>query len=219
MGMAKQSPSDDGKKRSRGSKGPRPAAKKSGPTSDSADRKAPERKEQTPRAGGTAGRRSKRSRSGAKGQRDRLEKELVAKLHQLDDEDLLFLVRQVHVLVHNKEVDRINAEIDEFHQSHEDDAPQVRQRPAVDVEEGPDRSRFFVILGGARKLFTREEMRSIVRLSHAGREDGDAESRLYRWLKEHRSDVLMDGNVRSSRDQRLADLVDILTSRYKAKGS
>jgi hypothetical protein len=121
--------------------------------------------------------------------------------------------------VHNREVDRINAEIDEFEQSRHEPVPEVVQHPEVEVEEGQNRSRFFVVLGGARKIFTREEMRSIVRLSHAGKEEGQAESRLYRWLKENRSDVLMDGKVRSSRDGRLTELVDLLTSRYKAKDS
>ena len=217
--MAKQSGSGDGKKRARGSKGPRPAAKKSSSSSGSGSGKAPVRAEKASGTRGTKARPAAGSRSGGTAQRERLKKELVAKLDQLDEEDLLFLVRQVHVLVHNKEADRINAEIDEFQQSRRETVPQAGRDAEVEVEEAPDRSRFFVVLGGARKLFTREEMRSIVRLSHAGKREGDAESRLYRWLKENRSDVLMDGKVRSGRDARLTELVDVLTSRYKAKDS
>lgn len=217
--MARQSGSGDGKKRARGSKGPRPAAEKRRPTSDSGSRKAPARAEKTSGTRSSGSRASAGRGKAANTQRERLKKELVAKLDQMDEEDLLFLVRQAHVLVHNKEVDRINAEIDEFEQSRSGSSGAAGRDAEVEVEEGPDRSRFFVILGGERKLFTRDEMRSIVRLSHAGKRDGDAESRLYRWLKENRSDVLMDGKVRSGRDGRLTDLVDLLTSRYKAKDS
>jgi hypothetical protein len=87
----------------------------------------------------------------------------------------------------------------------------------VEIEEKPEGENFTVAVQGARLFFTREEMRSMVKICHASEDDFDAALRLYNWFSRERKDVLIDGRITANTHPSLKSIYRKLISTYKVK--
>jgi hypothetical protein len=162
-------------------------------------------------------------------QKERLIEELEALLPVLDEEGLIFLLKQANVIRHNLEVEKINREIVRLEQKRseqrqsEGEATEQRggrsTKARVDVEESDDRKTFYLTMTGARKVLTLDEMRALVQACHIPKTKANALNRLYRWLSEERRDILADCGIKSSRNPLLEELYVLLRSRYKPMDS
>lgn len=149
-------------------------------------------------------------------------KELLAKLRAalepLPDEDLASLIRQAQILQHNRSV----LEGVKHRRTVETVATMrggtVRQdKSTIDVSEAEDGSHFILIINRARNFFSRDEMRTLVKICHAANDANDGAMRLYRWFREKRHDVLVDTNIDNGVDRALYTMYNFIISTYRLK--
>ncbi|MCP4130604.1 MAG: hypothetical protein GY754_06445 [bacterium] len=147
-----------------------------------------------------------------------LQKQLKTIIKDLNEEGLLYLIRQAQVLQYNMQVSKLNNEKQKKGLS----GPLGSQLPQADkskmeVKEADDGSSFILVIGRARNFFSLEEMRKLVKLCHAAQDDKDASNRLFTWFDKNRPDVLRDTDIDSPNDQALATMYKGIVKRYKVK--
>ncbi|MBN2442231.1 MAG: hypothetical protein JXJ04_12830 [Spirochaetales bacterium] len=156
--------------------------------------------------------------------RDKLEKELKGYLKKIDEEGLIFLLKQAQVIIHNAEVDKINKEIVAFEQkkkAHAAKNPPSSKKSktlptgSVAIEEISNGKSFFITLKNARKIFDLQEMRSLVKICHGAENASQAGGRLYTWFHRNRTDVLADCGLSGKGDSFLALLYKTIIKTYK----
>ena len=89
-----------------------------------------------------------------------MEKELRLAIGEVDDEGLLFLLRQAQVLIHNARVEKMNRDTAAKGRGKSTGAAAAdraarKPGPAVSFEEGEGGKAIFLTIGGARKVLTR----------------------------------------------------------------
>jgi hypothetical protein len=147
----------------------------------------------------------------------------------LDEGGLEFLLNQANVLVYNMQVERLNDRTrkarDAGRGPGKRDKAGARKAGAgmsgageVEIVEKEESGNFFIVVNNFRILFTREEMRSLVKICHAASDERDAGSRLFSWFERNRKDVLIDGGIVSRTHPALQAVHSILVSRYRVKG-
>jgi len=154
------------------------------------------------------------------GQRGRLKTKLSEAIEQIDEEGLLFLLRQANVLIHNQKVDDVNRELAELSTAEGRPAgaraaAAPREAPAVGVEEAGNGSAFFLTLGGVRKVLNLAELRQLVRICYAADSKSEALRQLYTVLARERSDILNDAGIRSSSSPLVERLFHTLREKYR----
>ncbi|MBN1696275.1 MAG: hypothetical protein JW881_02070 [Spirochaetales bacterium] len=157
--------------------------------------------------------------SGKESQRSRLEKQLKDLLKKIDEDGLIFLLKQANVIIHNMQVDKLNREIVEYEQKRTKKPVRGKRKTkaarAEDVMiESTGRGKSFIItLNNARKIFSLPEMKTIVGICRSSGNRPDACKRLYHWFYTNRSDVIADGGLRGAGDPLLARLyTDVLNT-------
>jgi len=171
-----------------------------------------------PAAAGSRGRASKRAAS-ASPQRVRLKAMLAEAIEQIDEEGLLFLLRQANVLIHNQKVDEVNRELAELparpgRASTVGGAEGRGPQAVVAVDDSGDRSAVFLSLGNVRKVLSREELKRLVRICYAAESKSDALRQLYTVLVRERSDILKDSGIRSAANPLVEGLFYALRRKY-----
>jgi len=156
-------------------------------------------------------------------QRERLEKELKGLLKQLDEEGLIFLLKQANIIIHNMQVDKLNKEIVEFEKKKSKKNKSTtkttqRSNTVVTIEEAGNRKSFIITLNNYRKIFSLDEMHKIVVICHAALNKNDASQRLFRWFSQNRRDVLSDAKLGNSANPILQNLYNVIIKTYKAPG-
>lgn len=76
---------------------------------------------------------------------------------------------------------------------------------------------FVVVVNRARNFFTLDEMKIMVRICHAAANENEGAERLYKWLKNYRSDVLRDTDINFSMDTALLTIYKYLVNHYSVK--
>jgi hypothetical protein len=113
--------------------------------------------------------------------RAKLEKELRDAMKEVDEEGLLFLLRQAQVLIYNVRVDRINAAGKQItgRKQQESAAP-------VSIEETKGGKQIFLTIGRERKILAPEEMKRIVRICYSAESKSEALRQLFTVLAKER---------------------------------
>ncbi len=165
------------------------------------------------------------------GPRDRLRKDLLSLLDQVDDDGLVFLIRQAQTIIHNLQVDRINEDITELNRERAAKGAGRKAgarrggRPAappaadatVTIDEGAGRSSFIIGIGNTRKAFSLDEMRALARVAQAAANDADGARRLYAWLSRNRRDVLVDMGAGTATHAALLEVHRAIRQRYRPR--
>jgi hypothetical protein len=163
------------------------------------------------------------SSGAAKKAQSALAVELAALLPEIQEEGLRFLLNQAHVLIHNQQVEKVNAEMAKLQgldRRQQGSAAAgaagaaAKAAAGVDIEENRSGSSFVLVLSPARKFLNREEMRGLVKICRAADNAGEAGTRLYRWLGRQRRDILLDAGIKNENDPRLAALGELVRGRY-----
>ena len=94
--------------------------------------------------------------------------------------------------------------------------PVIPPRDQCRVDELGGNS-FVIVVEKARNFFDLSEMRTLVNICHAASDEKDAAARLYRWLAEHRKDVLIDSRIANALDIALASIYRYLVSHYSVR--
>jgi hypothetical protein len=148
--------------------------------------------------------------------RAKLEKELREAAKEVDDEGLLFLLRQAQVLIHNARVDRITTKTEKTGKTARAETPGPKgSRSAVSIEDAKDGKAIFLILGTARKVLAPEEMKRIVRICYAAETRSEALRRLFTVLARERKDILMDAGIGSPDSPLLREMFAVVRATYQ----
>jgi hypothetical protein len=141
-------------------------------------------------------------------QRERLQRLLYESIAQMDEEGLVFLLRQAHILSSNANTERINREIDAYKLARGPAPEPETPAGSATIEMSPDGKSYFLAIGGARKVLAREELGAIVRVC-LGAVDRDVGVRnLFRALGRERGDILVDAKISGPGSPHLAALYD-----------
>jgi hypothetical protein len=152
--------------------------------------------------------------------RAKLEKELREALGEIDEEGLLFLLRQAQVLIYNARVDRINQEATRLKAGKPQPVKETREAPlGVSIEESDDGKSIFLTLGKARKVLAPAEMRQIVRICYAAETKSEALRQLFTVLARERKDILADAMIGNPDNPLLVALFTTVRNTYRLKDS
>jgi hypothetical protein len=157
----------------------------------------------------TVARRTRAEKPPRDTRKGRLQRLLFDSIAQMDEEGLVFLLRQAHILSSNANTERINREIEAFERER-GPAPEPEEAAAgtASIELSPDGKSYFLTIGGARKALTREELGGIVRVC-LGAVDRDVGVRnLFRALGRERGDILVDAKIPGPENPHLGALYD-----------
>ncbi len=160
-----------------------------------------------------------KSTSAPKGERARLLKELAAAEEQLDEQGLLFLLRQAQVLIYNAHVDKLNessAKDDQGNQAEARPAPAPRAE-GVAIEQAGEGKPIFLTIGRVRKILTVEEMQRLVRICYAAETRSEALQRLFSVLVKERRDILADAGIGSPDNPLMGKLFTVIRETYQLK--
>jgi hypothetical protein len=83
------------------------------------------------------------------------------------------------------------------------------------VEKGG--TSFVIVINRARNFFDINEMRSLVQMCHAARNEVDAAVRMYTWFQGRRKDVLIDTEIVNAADPALKTIYHYLVTHYSIK--
>ena len=158
-------------------------------------------------------------KSGTKSpQRVRLQAMLSEASGQIDEEGLLFLLRQANVLIHNQKVDEVNRELAELSSEPVRSAAgksRKRAEPVVSIDDSGNRSAIFITLGTVRKVLNLAELKQLVRICYAAETKTDALRQLYTVLARERSDILNDAGIGNPANPLLEGLFVALRRKYR----
>ncbi len=149
--------------------------------------------------------------------KDSLVKDLKNLIKDIDEDGLLFLIKQANVLIYNKKVEELNTKAGELAAKARGKRPAVPDKYTMEIKEADDGSSFIFVLNRERKFFTLEEMRKIVKICHSGQDEEDASRRLYAWFRNNRGDVINDIGIESSGDPSLSTIYNYIIKRYTVK--
>ena len=153
-------------------------------------------------------------------QRARLLKSLQTAIQNVDEEGLLFLLRQTQVLIRNAEVDRLNWEAEELAKKGKKKAPAART-PASSthaaVEESSDGKAIFLVLGNTRKVMTVGEIKQLVRICWGAETKSDALRQMFTVFTRERKDVLIDAGIGAPQSPLLESLFHAIRANYRLK--
>jgi hypothetical protein len=147
--------------------------------------------------------------------RTKLEKELRDAIAEIDEEGLLFLLRQAQVLIHNARVDKLTREPGRPSGAAAPQAQPAKNPVTVAIETSEGGKTIFLTLGKARKVLTHEEMQRIVRICYAAESKSEALRRLFTVLAKERRDILADAIIGNPDNPLLVGLFDAVRARYR----
>jgi len=136
--------------------------------------------------------------------RDKLADQLAGMISEIDAEGLLFLIRQANVLLHNKRVDELNAEMARLNKSkkeaHKKAGTTARvgqdvQEITVEIQKSPDAKTYYMIVDEQKHFLTAEEMAAVVKLCFKPDRKSEALRYLYQYMNNERKEILMDHGV------------------------
>lgn len=180
------------------------------PVKRAADRKPSARRAAAQRAAAKPAARKAGAEQPARDTRKaRLQRLLFDSIAQMDEEGLVFLLRQAHILSSNANTERINREIEAFERERGPvPEPEKDVGGTAAIEMSPDGKSYFLTIGTARKALTREELGSIVRVC-LGAVDRDVGMRnLFRAMGRDRGDILVDAKISGPTNPHLGALYD-----------
>jgi hypothetical protein len=181
------------------------------PAKRAANRKHSVRHAPAKRAGAAkpAARQTRAEKPARDSRKGRLQRLLFDSIAQMDEEGLVFLLRQAHILSSNANTERINREIEAFERDRGPvPEPEKDVGGTAAIEMAPDGKSYFLTIGSARKALTRDELGGIVRVC-LGAVDRDVGVRnLFRAMGRDRGDILVDAKISGPTNPHLGALYD-----------
>ena len=154
-------------------------------------------------------------------EKDSLAKELKTLIPKLDEEGLIFLIKQAQVHLYNMQVDVLNQTI-------------IRETNRVKISitknvkpQNQNKTGFsdikisgsgrFVLYNNQWISFTAGEIDSLARIAKEKESELEIRGRIYNWLSRERSDVLNTASVADKFDKQLNSLITLLKKNVKLK--
>ena len=149
--------------------------------------------------------------------RKKLEQDLIRMIRDVDEEGLIFLTKQAHVILHNMQVDRINQDIEDLERTKPMAKAAKSTSGGVDIVESGGETSFVLVIQSARKILAVEELRNLVSICYDSADADTAAARIYTWLSRERRDILLDADIQRKSHPALISLYELIKARYKPK--
>jgi hypothetical protein len=151
--------------------------------------------------------------------REKLEKELREAIHEVDEEGLLFLLRQAQVLIHNARVERLNAQATKHSAEEPGTPPRAAPRRSTEVsfEQQEDGKAIFLNIGGTRKVLSADEAKQLVRICYGAETKSEARRQLFTVLARERKDILADAVIGHPDNPLLEGLFNAVRATWRLK--
>lgn len=139
-----------------------------------------------------------------------LAKELKKLIPKLDEEGLTFLIEQARVHIYNLGIEKLEAEISQ---------PLTLQKSNADfrIERSPSGASYHIITGGKWKMFTDEEMLSLVKIAQSEDPLPDVVKRVWNWLNTERPDSFVELDIENAHDPRMEAVVALLQKKFAVR--
>lgn len=141
----------------------------------------------------------------------KLRKQLSGLVKKIDKDGLLFLIEQANVLIYNQEISKVNDIVGSSKKRTASSAVK-KNGSTFAVEAEADKSSFIFVINNKRKFLTREEMRAVVKVSSE-----NSPQKLYNYMLKERSDIIKDCGIKSSKDEIIQIMIDVIKQKYKTK--
>jgi len=154
-------------------------------------------------------------------EKDNLAKELKILIPKLDEEGLAFLVKQAHVHLYNMQVDALNQTMikDEQRKTKTSAKPQktAGNGKFIDIKISDSGAGYHILFNNEWIAFTVKEVTSMVKIAKSEGSNLEIRERLYNWLLNERSDLLITASIANKFDDKLTSLITLLNENFKLK--
>jgi len=154
---------------------------------------------------------------------EKLANELKTLIPKLDEEGLAFLVKQAHVHLYNMQVDALNKNIINETERKNKAATKTKKtaitsnKNFTDIKISESGSGYHILCNNQWISFTSKEISSMVKIAFGEGTDLEVRGRLYNWLLQERSDLLITASIKDKFDENLKALVTLLKKNFKLK--
>jgi len=148
-------------------------------------------------------------------QKERLTKELAGLVQEMNEEDLLFLIKQAHVLNHNRRAEVINREIDELNARKGTPGEKTGGSGFTVSIETPDNGKtYHFIINGRKHFLDTAETKKIVELCYRPPMKSAALNCLYQFFHAERDEILYEHRITSEKSPFFQELFSEVRSRF-----
>jgi hypothetical protein len=134
----------------------------------------------------------------------KLQDELAKLSKEINEEGLGVLIAQAKTIVANIKLDKQKGEV----------KPKTN---GINIIEGENKANFIIQVGKERKFFSRDDFRGVVKAAQSGDNIKALSIQLFNYFLRERKDFLIDINIQKNDDPRLAQLINLIKSKYKVK--
>ena len=145
-------------------------------------------------------------------QKERLTKELISLLSDIDEEGLLFLIRQANVLIQNRRAEAINREIDELNAGK--GASNDKAGFSVAIETPDNGKTYHFIINGRKHFLDTAETKRIVELCYRPPTKSAALKYLYQFFHAERDEILYEHKITSEKSPFFQELFSEVRARF-----
>jgi hypothetical protein len=143
-------------------------------------------------------------KSPSNGKVKKLQDELAKLAKEINEEGLSILIQQAKTIVSNIKLDKLKGE-------------EKQKTGTVNIIEGANKANFIIQVGKERKFFSRDDFRGVVKAAQSGNDIKALSIQIFNYLMRERKDFLIDINIQKNNDPRLAELINLIKSKYKVK--
>lgn len=157
----------------------------------------------------------------ADSQKHRLEAELVKLLPEIEEEGLVFLLRQANTLIHNQRTDQLNREMEALNKKKKPGAPAgtaASEGFEIEISRSDDGKTYYFIVNGMKHFFDVPETQNIVALCYRPPAKSDALRYLHEYFRAERDEILMDHKITSAKSPFFEELFKTVRATFQYKG-
>ena len=150
------------------------------------------------------------------GEKELLLKEMRSLIKQLDEEGLRFLIKQATTIIYNLKVEELNRSRALAEGSHRREMTEKHKSSCgaeVFFEPGKRSKTYILDVEGKRTILDQDELMEMVKIVQSTSASSSPRERVYRWLKTHRDDIILDCGL-ASKGPRMEALCERLQSDF-----
>lgn len=154
-------------------------------------------------------------------QKQRLEDELVKLLPEIDEEGLVFLLRQANTIIHNQRTDQLNREMEALNKKKKPGAAAGTAEPGgfeIEISRSDDGKTYYFIVNGMKHFFDIPETQKIIALCYRPPAKSDALRYLHEFFRAERDEILMDHKITSAKSPFFEELFHAVRATFRYNG-
>ena len=164
----------------------------------------------------------KQRKTEAGSRKNRLEKELASLLPEIEEEGLLFLLKQSNTIIHNQRAARLNREIEELNTKNPAAPGGTAARVAetekeifdIVIERSKNGKTYYFIVNGRKHFLDVPETRKIVTLCYRPETKSAALKCLYEFFINERDEILLEHGIKNAKSSFFNELFNTVRANF-----